>query len=95
MLNMQVTVYVCGRTWGEQQRWTRTFEQFFDGTTTVQGVGTWDGIDEEVNMVSHLHDGLDPDFKHYGLENLVRKYKSETQQETVLITWTTVKGKLF
>ena len=95
MINMQVTVYVCGRTLRELSEWTSKFERFFGGVTTVQALGTWEGVTETVNMVSHLHDGLDPDFKHYELENLVREYKRRTQQETVLVTRQQVNGRLY
>ena len=95
MINLEVTVYVCGRTWGEQQEWTLKFEQFFGGATTVQAAGTWEGVTEEVNLVSHLYDEHDPDFKGYELSNLVREYKRATQQEVVLVTRQEIRVKLY
>lgn len=84
-MNREISVYVCGSTWAELTRWTLVFEQFFGGATTVRGRGTWDGVLEAVNVVSHLFDAKTPDYKYYELDQLVRQYKREAQQETVLI----------
>ena len=93
-LNTEVSVYVTAKTEGALSFWTREFEGFFGGTTTMTAHGTWKGESEKVNVVSHLYDRLDPDFKYYELSNLARDYKRVERQDVVLIVEREVKTTL-
>ena len=93
-MNREISVYVCGNTWAELTAWTVKFEAFFGGATTVRGRGTWEGETEAVNVVSHLYNNREPDFKYYGLDQLLREYKRETKQAVVLTVEREVSVKL-
>ena len=93
-LNREVVVYVNGDTPEVLYWWTRKFEQFFGGATTVHARGTWEGKGEGVNLVSHLYDVFEMDFKAYELDQLVRKYKREANQDAALVVYREARGIL-
>ena len=90
----EVSVYVTGRTLGELSFWTREFTAFFGGSTTVNARGSWEGETEDVHVVSHLYDQRDPDYKFYSLDQLLRKYKRQADQDAVLVVYREVKALL-
>ena len=94
-MNSEIGVYVCGLTEEALSFWTDVFEVFFGGCTTVSARGSWQGETEAVNVVSHLFDKYDQDFDDQELVALVKRYKSEQQQDAVLVTYTPVYANLW
>lgn len=90
-MNKEISVYVTGNA---LSFWTREFEAFFGGSTTVSARGSWQGEEETVHVVSHLYNSYEPDYKHYALDQLVRKYKRMAKQDAVLVVEREVKATL-
>ena len=95
MINREITVYVCGNSIFSLDYWTKRFEKFFGGATTVQAFGTWEGDSEPTNLVSHLYNKQDPDFKRFEFNNLAYEYKREAKQQVVMVSEIEVKTKLY
>lgn len=99
MLDREISVTVCGDDTGIRDYWVARFQRFFGGTTQTQVKGSWTddvGIvwHEDNVVVSHIYDTYDPDFKGYQLDQLIREYKREANQQVVLVVEREVQARL-